>query len=623
MRRRSLKTTLAVWLSAVVTLVLLANAAYQILTTRARLRERLEENARLFAALSTEPLCQAWETFHASGFFRFRQVAENLLQRAPDVTAFEILDVNGKVLFHTRELERGEAAALAGGDPALLEALRAIEPSELRGRDQGGERLDVVVPWVEDFGRHRISVVYRVRYSALAGQFRHSSLVTLALTLASLALAAGLGIVLARGVTRPLATLTAGVAAIARGQFERRLDLRTGDELQQVAQAFNDMAAHLQATVAELRRSGERWRSLVEEAPVVVLTTTTEGVVEFVNVPGPLAARARGRTLDELAGGALPPAAREVLRRVRETGQPGAFEVEAPAAAGRGWAWYSVHVGAVREGGTVTGLTVVGVDVTAAREAGQERERLIAELERRNAELERFTYTVSHDLRSPLVTVKGFLGAVERAAEKGQTERVREDLARIRAAADRMDQLLRELLELSRVGRVAHQPEPVPFGELVEEARALVAGRLAQRGVELRVAPDLPSVHGDRRRLVEVLQNLLDNAAKFTGDQPRPRVEVGARAGADGPVFYVRDNGLGIEPRHHEKVFGLFDRLDPKVEGTGIGLALVRRIVEVHGGRVWVESEGPGRGSSFCFTLPGRGEAPGWRPAGKSAKQAP
>lgn len=623
MRRRSLKTTLAAWLSAVVTVVLLANAAYQILTTRARLRERLEENARLFAALSTEPLCQAWETFHASGFFRFRQVAESLLQRAPDVAAFEILDVNGKVLFHTRELERGEAAALAGDDPAVLEALRAIEPSELRGRDQAGERLDVVVPWVEDFGRHRISVVYRVRYGALAGQFRRSSLVTLALTLASLALAAGLGIVLARGVTRPLATLTAGVGAIARGQFERRLDLRTGDELQEVAEAFNDMAAHLQATVAELRRSGERWRSLVEEAPVVVLTTTTEGVVEFVNVPGRLAARARGRRLDELAGGALPPAAREVLRRVRETGQPGAFEVEAPAAARRGRAWYSVHVGAVREGGAVTGLTVVGVDVTAAREAGQERERLIAELERRNAELERFTYTVSHDLRSPLVTVKGFLGAVERAAEKGHTERVREDLARIRAAADRMDQLLRELLELSRVGRVAHQPETVPFGELVEEARALVAGRLAQRGVELQVAPDLPGVHGDRRRLVEVLQNLLDNAAKFTGDQPRPRVEVGARAGEDGPVFYVRDNGLGIEPRHHDKVFGLFDRLDPSVEGTGIGLALVRRIVEVHGGRVWVESGGLGHGSSFCFTLPGRGEAAGWRPAGKSAKQAP
>ncbi len=624
MRIGSLKTTLALWVSAVVVTVLLANATYLVLTTRARLRERLEENARLFAGLSAEPLCQAYDTFHASGFFRFRQVAEDLLRQAPDVSGFAILDVTGKVLFHSRELELRTGGTLAGDEPGRLEALREIEPREFRGRDADGEYLDIVVPYVEDFGRHRISVVYRVSYDRLSGQFRRSTLVTLALTLASLLVAGGLGIALASRVTRPLATLTAGVGAIARGQFERRLDVRSGDELQVVAEAFNDMAGRLQATVAELRRSLERWRSLVEGAPVVVLTASPEGVVEFINVPTPQAARALGRPLEELAGGSLPEAAREVLRRVRETGEPGAFEVEAPAVSGSGRAWYSVHAGAVREGPNVVGLTLVGVDVTVARAAAQEREGLIAELERRNAELERFTYTVSHDLRSPLVTVKGFLGAVERAASQGQTERVREDLARIRAAADRMDRLLKELLELSRVGRVASEPVSVPFGELVEEARSLVAGRLAQRHVRLEVAPGLPSVRGDRQRLVEVVQNLLDNAVKFMGDQAEPLIQVSARDGSDGhTVFCVRDNGVGIESRHQEKVFGLFDRLDPSIEGTGVGLALVKRIVEVHGGRVWVESEGPGLGSTFCLTLPAAPAEREWRPAGKSAKQSP
>jgi len=198
----------------------------------------------------------------------------------------------------------------------------------------------------------------------------------------------------------------------------------------------------------------------------------------------------------------------------------------------------------------------------------------------------------------------GFLGAVEDAAVRGRTEQLRSDMERIRSAASRMDRLLKELLGLSRVGKLTREPQTVAFAELVREASALVTGRLRERGVVLDVAPGLPLVRGDRQRLVEVLQNLLDNAAKFMGDQAHPRVEVGARADNGTPVFFVRDNGRGIEPRYHEKVFGLFDRLDPQDDGTGIGLALVKRIVELHGGRIWVESDGPGHGSTFCFTLP-------------------
>jgi signal transduction histidine kinase len=118
------------------------------------------------------------------------------------------------------------------------------------------------------------------------------------------------------------------------------------------------------------------------------------------------------------------------------------------------------------------------------------------------------------------------------------------------------------------------------------------------------IRPGLPVVDGDRHRLLEVLQNLIENAVKFRSGQGEPVVEVGSRPGPDGPVVFVRDNGIGIDPRYHDRVFALFERLDPRVEGTGVGLALVRRIVEVHGGRVWVESDGAGRGSTFCFTLP-------------------
>lgn len=176
------------------------------------------------------------------------------------------------------------------------------------------------------------------------------------------------------------------------------------------------------------------------------------------------------------------------------------------------------------------------------------------------------------------------------------------DIQHIREAADKMHDLLDDLLELSRIGRLMNAPQTIPLAELVQEAVKLVGGRIAARGVQVDITPDLPTVYGDWPRLVEVLQNLLDNAVKFMGDQPVPRVEIGAYKEVDETIIYVRDNGRGIEPRYQHKIFGLFERLDQSVEGTGIGLALVKRIVEVHGGRIWVESQ-LGQGATFYFSL--------------------
>jgi signal transduction histidine kinase len=187
---------------------------------------------------------------------------------------------------------------------------------------------------------------------------------------------------------------------------------------------------------------------------------------------------------------------------------------------------------------------------------------------------------------------------------KGDTERIKGDIKHISTAAEQMQNLLSELLELSRIGRLVNPPEEVHLSELAREAVELVTGQIVERRVRVEIAPDLPLVFGDRPRLLEVLQNLIDNAVKFMGDQPEPVIEIGFRQEGGESVFYVHDNGIGIEPQYHEKVFGLFDRLDPAVDGTGVGLALVKRIIEVHGGRICVESEGRGKGSTFCFTLP-------------------
>lgn len=239
-----------------------------------------------------------------------------------------------------------------------------------------------------------------------------------------------------------------------------------------------------------------------------------------------------------------------------------------------------------------------------------ERVRLNKELESQNEELERFTYTVSHDLRSPLVTIRGFLGYLKQDAVSGDMTRFARDMTRIANAVDKMQTLLTELLELSRIGRVANPPESVHFGEILRETMDLLSGPLEAGNIRLTIKGDLPIVHVDRLRIAEVLQNLIGNAIKFMGDQLQPAIEVGTEGtDADGkPIFYVRDNGIGIEPKYHERIFGLFNRLDPTIEGTGIGLTLVKRIIEIHEGRIWVKSE-LGKGATFFFTLPAPNEA--------------
>lgn len=250
------------------------------------------------------------------------------------------------------------------------------------------------------------------------------------------------------------------------------------------------------------------------------------------------------------------------------------------------------------------GVLGVSVDITENKRIEKERENLIKELETKNSELESFTYTVSHDLKSPLITIKGFIGMLETDIQSNDKERVDLDLRRIKDAANKMAELLDDLLELSRIGRVSRQPIKIPVQTLVNEALSFIRWRLEKKNLQVIVQPDMPVAYGDGSRLVEVFQNLIENAIKFMGKQMNPRVEIGSKIEGGEQVIYVKDNGIGIDPKYHETIFGLFNKLDAKSEGTGIGLALVKRIIEVHGGRVWVESQGKNLGTTFLFTLP-------------------
>jgi signal transduction histidine kinase len=207
-------------------------------------------------------------------------------------------------------------------------------------------------------------------------------------------------------------------------------------------------------------------------------------------------------------------------------------------------------------------------------------------------------------LKSPLITIKGFLGFLEQDALSGNQTRFKSDIQRISDATNKMQSLLNELLNLSRVGRLVNESQQVNFNEIVTEALDLVHGRLQTNKIQVQVQENLSNVYGDRPRLVEVLQNLIDNAAKFVVNQPKPLIQIGQNGFENEmPIFYVRDNGIGIDTAHHDRIFGLFNKLDAESEGTGVGLALVKRIVELHGGKIWVESH-LGKGATFYFTLP-------------------
>jgi signal transduction histidine kinase len=231
-------------------------------------------------------------------------------------------------------------------------------------------------------------------------------------------------------------------------------------------------------------------------------------------------------------------------------------------------------------------------EIAVRKTAEEQRETMIRELEQKNAELARFTYTISHELRSPLITIQGFAGLIqEEAVRGGDPAELKNHVRRIIAAVDTMESLLSDLLKLSRAGRSINTPEPIGFGIIVREAVALFARPLAEYGIRVETDPDLPVVNVDHARIREVLVNLIENAIKYRSNRPDPLIRIGIDTKGGMPVFFVQDSGIGIEPRYLERIFNLFEKLDGSTEGTGVGLAIVKRIIEALGG-----IGGPGQG---------------------------
>lgn len=242
----------------------------------------------------------------------------------------------------------------------------------------------------------------------------------------------------------------------------------------------------------------------------------------------------------------------------------------------------------------------------ALKENERKLEALLAELAEKNTELETFVYTVSHDLKTPIVTIEGFIGALREDFGSLLDENGSQYLDFMSDAARKMELLINDLLHLSRIGRLPERKTEFSFDELMVKVLKAFQPQIKEKGVLVSVEKGLPLVYGEQERLTQVMENLLSNALKYIGkENPSPRIDVGAERKDGLTTFFVRDNGIGIEKPYFDKVFEIFQRLPAakKIEtGTGVGLTIVKRIIEHHGGQIWLESE-VGKGTTFFFTL--------------------
>jgi PAS domain S-box-containing protein len=362
--------------------------------------------------------------------------------------------------------------------------------------------------------------------------------------------------------------------------------------------------------VQELLQAEEMREALVSSSPLPIIVLAASGEILLWNQA---AERAFGWTAAEVLGRPLPfiPSERQDEHRAMRaqdltglgfTGR----EIRRKRKDGT-WLDLSVSTAPIHDKtGAVSGILSIYIDITSRKQAEAELKRQARELARSNADLQQFAHAVSHDLQEPLRTISSYAQLLSRRS--GDLDATaNEFLQFIVQGSQRMSALIKGLLAYSRVmeGENAHR-DLVDFSAVVTTSVEDLSLLIQETGATVTVSGPLPVVEGHRVALTQLVFNLLSNAIKYRKPDTPPHIAIGAAQGEEEWTFYLKDNGMGIDTHDHDKIFVIFKRLDPAASlGTGLGLALCQKIVERHGGRIWVESE-PGLGSTFFFTLPCR-----------------
>lgn len=376
----------------------------------------------------------------------------------------------------------------------------------------------------------------------------------------------------------------------------------TVEALKAKARGLRDAVAKPERAAQALRENEETYRKLVENSLTGIYIDQGGKIVfsneQFADICGYSREELIGMESRQLVHPEDRPLTDEFrARRLRGEDAPSEYEARGLTKAGE-TIWVKRRNTDIEYKGEPAILGNV-VDVT-------EQRRMKAELRKTNEELQDFVHVVSHDLKTPVISIYGFSDRLLKNYAEKLDDKGKKYLETIMSSAKRMEALVSDLLSISRIGRMVPKIEKHPSADIVNGVISDLGARLKQNGgVELVVKEGLPTLSCDRERLYQVFQNLIVNAIKFTRTSDAPRIEIGYEDKGHAHQFYVRDNGIGIDPQDHQKIFEKFERVEEKEdeEGTGLGLSIVERIVKSHGGRIWVESE-KGKGATFYFTLP-------------------
>jgi signal transduction histidine kinase/DNA-binding response OmpR family regulator len=408
-------------------------------------------------------------------------------------------------------------------------------------------------------------------------------------------------------------------------QAAQQLELHSLEErIRQRTEELNAVEERLKTeTVA--RRRIRRELDASERQKASIVDAMTEIVVQYnrnfqINWANPAAKKAfasasrsvSGKICHELWFGSKQPCENCPVIRTYKTGKAQDAEVKTP----NGHIW-TIRSSPYRDAaGRIQGVVEVASDITRYKQAEAEIHRLNRNLERRvrqrtqelelaNKELESFAYSVSHDLRAPLRAISGFAQIIRRRYREALDEEGRRYFDNIVQAAEHMGLLIEDLLKYARLGRGAVELRTVSMKPLLESILERLSARIDEVGAKVTLAEDPPSLHGNHMILDQIFSNVLENALTYSSKSQPPRISIEWARDDEKAVFSIRDNGIGIDPAFHEKIFRVFQRLHSQDQypGTGIGLALVEKGIRLHGGNVWVESK-PGEGSAFFLAFP-------------------
>jgi PAS domain S-box-containing protein len=383
------------------------------------------------------------------------------------------------------------------------------------------------------------------------------------------------------------------------------VESRTGAALLMRIDPYRDEAGQTDGVVltfvdiTERKRAQEKFHGLLESAPDAMVIVDSDGKIVVVNAQ---TERLFGHDRQELLGRHIEMLIPERFRDRHREHRSGSFtDLYGLRKDGTE---FPVDI-SLRPFDTEDGALVISAirDVTERKLAEEAIDRAHAELARKNTELEQFVRTVSHDLKSPIVTIQGFIGHLKRDAESGRADRLDSFAQHIEDAAARMRQSIDDLLELSRIGHVTMKPEITSTLDLVQRVVKDHAEEINAKHVSVEIQSDLPPVFGDPAQLIQVFDNLVANALRYGCSSDAPQIRIGASTEEGEVRLFVHDNGPGIPPQYQQRIFGLFEQFGERGEGTGVGLAIVQRIVEFHRGRVWVESA-TGQGATFWVAFP-------------------